>query len=335
MLLCVNYVIIGKEMNKLEKYINEILEARLIFGTLNKTFQKKLPLYLRGIYKIKKAFLFNKELLLLEQKTKENLTAEQYRKQIILIENTFNMPAVLVLGQIEAYNRKRLIEKQIAFIIPGKQMYIPQLLTDLREYRNTAEKKKEKLQPAAQLILLYHLLKENLEEINFKMIAEKTNYTQMTVTRSTKELAEKQLCMIKGSKEKRIIFDEKRKIIWNKAQPYLQSPIKREIYIDDFIDKTLIFKSGLTALSNLTNLAGEPLECFAIAKTDYMYLKKHNGINITNEIEGRICLEIWKYAPGILAKNGTADPLSLYLAFKDKEDERIEMEIKEMVNNLW
>ncbi len=322
-------------MDKLEKYINEILGARLIFGTLNKTLQKRLPLYLREIYKIKKAFLFNKELVLLEQKTKENFTTEQYRKQIILIENTFNMPAVLVLEQIEAYNRKRLIEKKIAFIIPGKQMYIPQLLIDLREYRNTVQKKKEKLQPAAQLILLYHILKENLEKMNFKKIAEKINYTQMTVTRSAKELAEKQLCMIKGSKEKRIVFDDKKEIIWNKALPYLQSPIKRKIYIDDFIDESLIFKSGLTALSNLTNLAGEPLECFAIAKTDYMYLRKHNRINITNEIEGRICLEIWKYAPGILAENGTVDPLSLYLAFKDEDGERIEMEIKEMVNNLW
>ncbi|GBD87639.1 hypothetical protein BMS3Abin03_01573 [bacterium BMS3Abin03] len=322
-------------MKKLNRYIMELLGTELRLEPLNTVHKKELPFYIRKMFNIKRGFLFDKEILLLEQKAEENLTAEQYRKHITLLENTFNLPAVLVLEQLEAYNRKRLIEKQIAFIIPGKQMYIPQLLIDLREFRNTAQKKKEKLQPAAQCILLYHLLKEDIEDMNFKLIAEKTNYTQMTITRGAKELADKQLCRIDGTKEKRIVFNDERRTLWNKALPYLQNPVKRKIFIDDFIDENLIYKSGLTALSYFTDLAGEQRECFAISKTDYMYLRKQNRINITNKLEGRICLEIWKYAPGILSENRIVDPLSLYLTFKDIKDERIEMETEKMVNKIW
>lgn len=38
-----NYVIIGEEMNKLEKYINELLGIQLATKTLNKTLKKTLP----------------------------------------------------------------------------------------------------------------------------------------------------------------------------------------------------------------------------------------------------------------------------------------------------
>jgi len=335
MLSCKYNVIIKGEMKKLNKYISELLGRELRLESLNTARRKVLPFYIREMFNIKTGFLFDKEILLLEQKAEDNLTAAQYRKHIVLLEDVFNIPTVLVLEHLEAYNRKRLIEKQIAFIIPGKQMYIPQLLIDLREFRSTAQKKKEKLRPAAQCILLYHLLRENVEDKNFKMIAQKTHYTRMTITRGAKELADKQLCRIEGTNEKRIIFQEIRKTLWNQALPFLQSPVKRKIYIDDFIDENLIFKSGLTALSCLTDLAGESRECFAISKTDYMYLKKHNRIKITNKIEGRICLEIWKYAPGVLAENRIVDPLSLYLTYRDIKDERIEMEAEKMVNRLW
>lgn len=322
-------------MKKLNKYIAELLGTELKVKALNTAHLKKLPIYIREMYKIKTALLFDRKILLLAQKTTENLTANQYRKQITLLENAFNLPAVLILEQLEAYNRKRLIEKQIAFIIPGKQMYIPHLFLDLREFRGNVQKKTEKIQPAAQCILLYHLLKENVENMNFKTIADKINYTQMTITRGAKDLEEKQLCRIEGTNEKRILFLEDKKTLWQKAQPYLQNPVKRKIYIEEYIDDNLIFKSGYTALSHLTDIAGEPLECFAISKTDYMYLRKQKKLNITNKTEGRICLEIWKYAPNILAENHIVDPLSLYLTFKETEDERVEMEIEKMVNRLW
>lgn len=322
-------------MNGLEKYFYDTLGVDINLRRFSEQELKTLPLFIRAMYIFKTTQLFERDILFLQQRENERLTAEQYRKHIQIVENAFNRPVVLILEPIEAYNRKRLIEKQIAFIIPGKQMFIPQLLIDLKEFRYTAQKMNEKIQPAAQCLLLFHLLKENVEKMNFKKIAEKLNYTPMTITRVVNELADKNLCRIEGRKDKRVIFEVGRKALWDMALPYLQSPVKRKIYIEEYIDNDLIYKTGFSALSFYTNMTGDQIDCYAISKTDYLYLKKHKQINITNKIEGRVCLEIWKYAPGILADNRIVDSLSLYLTFKDTKDERVEMEIDRMAARLW
>jgi hypothetical protein len=322
-------------MKTLEKYFYNTLGVEINLQRLPEREQKTIPLYLRSMYTFKTTQLFERDILFLEQKENEYLTAEQYRKHIKIVENAFDRPGVLILEPIEAYNRKRLIEKQIAFIIPGKQMFIPQLLIDLKEFRYTAQKKNEKIQPAAQCLLLFHLLKENVEKMNFKKIAEKLNYTPMTITRVVNELADKNLCRIEGKKDKRVIFKEGKRALWDMAFPYLQTPVKRKIYIEEYIENNLIYKTEFSALSFYTNMSEDQIDCYAISKTDYLYLKKHNQINITNKIEGRVCLEIWKYAPGILADNRIVDPLSLYLTFKETKDERVEIEIDRMVARLW
>jgi len=322
-------------MTDLKNYITKLLGMEFIERDLKPEQLTELPFYIREIYKIKTGFLLNREILILEQKFKENLTTDQYRKQITLVENLFNLPVILVLSQLEAFNRKRLIEKRIAFIIPGKQMFVPQFFIDLREYKSVTQNKKETLQPAAQCILFFYLLKMNIENLNLKEIAKRTNYTQMTVTRAAKELEEKNLCQIEGKSEKRIVFPEQSKTLWEKAKPFLINPVKNKIYINDYIGENIIFRAGITALSELTDLADEPVKCFAISKTDYMYLEKNGKTEIENKPEGQFSLEIWKYAPALLAENGRVDRLSLYLSMKELKDERVEMAIEKMVECIW
>lgn len=322
-------------MNRIEKYLNDTLGVDVTIKQLSEGTLDKLPLYMRSIYNFKSMRLFRRDIILLVQKENEYLAADQYRKHIQNIEQIFNRPVVLILEPIEAYNRKRLIEKQIAFIIPGKQIFVPQLMIDLREFRYAAQKKKEKIQPAAQCLLISHLLRKHVEMMNFKMIAEKLNYTPMTITRAVNELDEKALCRIEGKKEKKIVFERERKDIWETALPYLQNPVKRKIYIEEYLDDNLIFESGYKALSTYTNMADEPKGCYAISNSDYLYLKKQKNLSTISKTEGPICLEIWKYAPGILTDKRMVDPLSLYLAFKGTKDERIELEIEKMVASLW
>ncbi|RMD52232.1 hypothetical protein D6827_00435 [Candidatus Parcubacteria bacterium] len=321
-------------MNRLQKYLFDTLGIEILIEAFPQSNLKRLPFFLRGMYRFQKTQLFNREIILLQQNENEYLTADQYLKQVRQIEETCNLPVVLVLEPIEAYNRKRLIKKQVAFIIPGKQMFIPQLLIDLKEFRYATKKKQDTVQPAAQCLLFYHLLKENVEAMNFKMIAERINYTQMTITRAAIDLAEREICVIEGRKDKRLLFNADKRTIWAKAQPFLQNPVKRKIYIDENFEDNLMYKGGYSALAYYTNIAGNANECFAIAKTDYLFLKKNQRIRINN-IEGRFCIEIWKYPPGILAENKIVDPLSLYLTLKDEKDERVEMELEKMIERLW
>lgn len=322
-------------MKKLVKYIKNTLGTEIKIKPVSDVNQKSLPFYIREMYKLKKTHLYNREVIILEQKEEANLTPHQYLKQITLIQQTFGLPTILVLEQLEAYNRKRLLEKQVAFIIPGKQMFIPQLLIDLKEFQLLIKKKNERLQPAAQCLLLYHLLKGNISDINFKMIAQKLNYAQITITRAVSNLRDFDLCNIEGTKEKKINFQDDKRRIWETALPYLQTPVKRKVYTNEIIKKDLVCESGITALTHYTNIADNNKVCYAISGSNYNLLIKNKKINLTNKFDEDLCLEIWKYSPNILSNNKVVDPFSLYLIFKNNDDERIQIEIEKMMEKQW
>ncbi len=42
-------------------------------------------------------------------------------------------------------------------------------------------------------------------------------------------------------------------------------------------------------------------------------------------------IELWKYDPGLFAKNGVVDPISLAMSLSDNEDERVQGELQEML----
>jgi len=321
-----------QEMPLLKNYLKNTIGIDVPIKEFLPDEQKSLPFFIDQAYALYIAHLFNHKLIFLEKKDNENLTPDQYRKHTALVENAYNLPVVLILKHLEAYNRKRLIEKQIAFIIPDKQMFIPQLFIDFKEFRNAVTKKSEKLLPAAQCLLFYHLLKEDLNGINLKTIAGKLNYAPMSITRAVKDLEEKQLCTTNGRKEKTINFEQKNRELWQMALPYLQNPVKKEIFTDNFHD--LYIKSGFNALTFYTNIADTGNNCFAISNDDFNYWRKKGKIKLLHEGEGEICLEVWKYPPALLAYDNMVDPLSLYMIFKDNDDERVQMEIETLTKGL-
>lgn len=46
------------------------------------------------------------------------------------------MPVIFVLRTVAAYNVRRLVRHRVNFIIPQKQMFIPDLLIDLKPHKN-------------------------------------------------------------------------------------------------------------------------------------------------------------------------------------------------------
>jgi hypothetical protein len=57
---------------------------------------------------------------------------------------------------------------------------------------------------------------------------------------------------------------------------------------------------------------------------------------ITHPEPGCAQLELWRYSPERLAKQGCVDRFSLWLSMQDVGDERIEMALEEMMEaNSW
>lgn len=319
-------------MNDVKKYILETLGVTIELKDVNPNKLKGLPFFMVNTYTFKKATLFDRDIILMF--IQDEFTADKLRKHIDLAQEAFNKIVIAVIGPIEAYNRLRLVEKKVPFIIPGKQMYIPNLLVDFKEYAATKSEMPTTMQPAAQCLLLYHIQVESLEGINFKNISEKLHYNPMTITRAAYFLYNTGICRLEGTKEKYLLFEKNKRELWNDTQAMMMNPVKKSNYYTGWVGGENVYKTNINALAHYSDLNDEILEYYAVRPG---YVKFIEGANLKkiNSLEGNVFIEEWLYDPGLLTKGEFVDPLSLYLCFRDNQDERIEMALEQIIESIW
>ena len=147
-------------MKQTLRYMQETLGIQPTVTPIAKSYLDRLPMYIHETFKLYRTDFFNTEIILAELKNDDKLSIQQTEKQVIQIKKLLNHKVVVVLENVQAYNRKRLIAKGINFIVPGKQLYMPDLLIDLREnFVNPKTKQaNESLLPSAQFLLIYHII---------------------------------------------------------------------------------------------------------------------------------------------------------------------------------
>ena len=98
----------------------------------------------------------------------------------------------LVLGScaLASYERKRLIEQKVPFLVPGNQLYLPDLGINLREYfRKPPVAPDTALSPATQAMLIIVLLRKPWRaEWQPAEVVNELGYTAMTLSLAVKEL---------------------------------------------------------------------------------------------------------------------------------------------------
>jgi len=332
-------------MKQIKQYIFDTLGIEIQPKQVTKQSLDSLPIYIGETYKLYDFLMLDRLLLLAEPKQTEDFSILQTEKHFDLLKIFFGRKIILLLSETTAFNRKRLIEKGINFIIPNKQMYLPDLLIDLKEnFSNPkAKRKNETLLPSAQFLLIYYIAHGNdawqLEKHSFKEIAKKTGYTAMAITKAVENLKNFELIIISGGKEKFIRFKLERRELWDEAlhRNLLITPVLKKVYVDEKPIGIPMLHSNTSALPEYTDMNPDRQEYFALEKKLFYELQKNNALINTNEKEGKYCLEIWKYNPGIIKdinKNEVVDPLSLYLSLKDSKDERIEMALEQIINQF-
>lgn len=321
-------------MDKVFSYVKETLGVDYKVNKADGVLLDCLPLYLNSTYDIWKTILFEKEVFLLAQKTSEHLTPLQYQKHKELLEKKMGAVIVFILSDLKAYDRNRLAQKKINFIIEDKQIFIPQLLIDLKDFLPKMQIVAEKLQPAAQVMILFHIQRSSLEGFNYKQIAQLLDYSYLTISRAVENLVSLKLCQTEGAKEKRLVIAYNKKKLWEKAQSYMKKPIKKTLFINDVLPEELIKVSAINALAFYSDLNNDRNKQYAISHSIFVELKKKGLIKQTNQYDGDYKIELWRYNPNILTDTNCVDPLSLYISFKDSVDERIELALEQIIEKI-
>jgi hypothetical protein len=324
-------------MNDVQSYFLEELGISLIIGKPDKERIQNLPLYIAGNYNFSTTKIHRSDILLAETKD-EPVDTRQIIKQAEFIKNEFNFIVVFVLHELQSGQRRKLIEKKIAFIQPWKQVYIPELvlmMNDMTKTETVIFDQAKKLSFLSQYVLLYHLQIESLENKSGAEISRMIGYSKMSMSRVSKELQSSLVIELdEKGREKIFHFTMSPRILWSNFSKVLSNPVRERLYFDKIDSNKLMLRSGEEALSEYSNLSAGDYHTLAISKTGLNEWKHHPVKLFFSRDPGSLILEVWHYDPVVPEGSRTVDKLSLYLSLRESPDERIRIALDEMIHEI-
>ena len=267
-------------------------------------------------------------------KDNTELTPTHCRRYADRIGEALGMPVVFILQTAQYISRKRLIEQGVYFVVSNKYAFLPMLLLNSLE-KVKRRKRGSVLSPAAQYILLYYLQSQMKPVCTIKDFQGVVPFSYQSIGRALVDLEGFGLCRSEmiPNVEKRILFIDDKRALWEAGLKYMRSPIKRVVYTDEELPSVKMAISGINALSHYSHLNPERRQTLAIYEKDY---NESIGDIQLFEDEGNTRIEVWIYPSEMFPSSGYVDKLSLYLSMQDIHDARVEKELEIIVENmLW
>lgn len=323
-------------LDKFEQYLKDTIG---IVATPKKwTGAEQLPYFLLDLYSFHEVSIQQIHILLMVARDEKEQTPAIIRKHIIQVKEKWGNEVVYLHPSVSSYNRKRLIEHKVPFVVPGNQMYLPLLGIDLREHFRKIRSTPPKFSPSTQAVILSALLSGEENTCTPSRLANKLGYASMTLTRAFDELESVGLGDVSIEGRERILrFSEMKKALWEKARGLMRSPVKRRTYIKLLNSDRTGVKAGLTALAHYSQLAPPSTSTCALSMEEWSFMKQHKDfieMAIPEPEANTFQIEIWNYPPRLFAESGVVDRLSLFLSLKDNKDERVESALQKMIANI-
>ena len=322
------------DLYQLERYLHAALGITVTAAPWSE--KDRLPHFIKELYDFVEMRLLGRPFLLAIDTGSAEQSPATLRKHIDLLRSKQNADVIYVRGGVTTYNRKRLIEHKVPFIVPGNQMYLPMLAIDLREHFRRLRSETPTFSPATQAVVIHALLR-GCEQVLIPLeTAQRLKYSAMTMTRAFDELEAAKLGDVTvHGRERRLRFKGNRQEIWTKAQPFLRSPVNKRLFIQYAKSGVGRIRAGLTALAEYSMLAPPAYTAYALTREEWNLLRQRRKAIVVPNQEPNACeIEVWSYPPALFAEHDVVDPLSLYLSLNDNPDERIESAMEEMMGKL-
>ena len=247
----------------------------------------------------------------------------------------YGLPVVFILQPGPTYERTRLMDKGVYFVMSDQYAFLPMLVASEKSSNRVPAKV---LSPVAQYLLLFHLQVKSIEGLSAREIAPLVPYSYESVTLGLTCLTDVGLVeKIKaGQRSKVVHFMEKGRELWNKAQPYLTNPVDRRFYCDEMNGQYTYPECCINALSHYSRLNPDEERMLAMTQKEYNGLNSQGTFVRQNLYDGNYMIEVWKYQPIIQFEDDKAyvDKLSLVLSLKADEDPRVEGELEYIIERM-
>jgi hypothetical protein len=316
-------------------YLADLTGAR---PDLTKVSQEKLPLHLRKRYICNRTRILGRDWIVAIQNTAEDATpASTYAAQAELITDQLGKPTVLVLPALQTRTRQKLVQLRVPFIVPGSQTFLPLALVDLRERKGRQQRRSgQRLTPAAQVVLLYHLQRQNLDGWPLRHIAKAVGYSPIMLSKVRAELEATGLCRTRTTgRAISLVFALEGRELWQAALPWLSTPVRTANGARWNKIPTGALVAGMTAISQATKLSDDRIPTFCMDASALRAAIDHGTLRITpDDDEATVKVEAWSYDPCVLTDLGTADPLSVYLTLRESPDERVQEQLESLMKRV-
>ncbi len=322
-------------ITKIERYLRDALGDTMIRPWKDR---QSVAFFLRDRYRFFEAQILDKLCLLIVDNRDRETPSATIRKHLDQVQPKWTGPLVYVRDRITAYNRKRLLEHKIPFVVPGNQMYLPMLGVDFREHFRRHRPVASRLRPSSQAVLIHALLDDD-KDLGPTALGAKLGYSAMAMSRALDELDAAGIAESsptgRGSKRFFRLNAPKREV-WKKAEPLLRTPVKSRHAIDIAHEECPPgLHAGLSGLAHYSMLAEPANTTIALSREDWKSLQQTGAAkNAMPDEPGAMTVEVWGYAPALFAADGWVDRLSLYLSLQNMKDERVQAALEQMMEEF-
>lgn len=286
-----------------------------------------LPIFIGKRYRFYHITLARRPCLIMAASAAVDISPAEISKHVALVTATYEGVVIYAAETMSATTRSRLIAQGVAFIVPGNQLYIPQLAMDLREhFRAPAKKRGEHLSPAAQLVMFHHILFGDDTPLTPTLLAEPLEFAAMSIGRAFDQLVQFNLARVEWRGRQKVLhFAANRRMLIDMGRTLLRTPVRGGVHGVRFKgERPVMLRAGETALADLTDLAPPERPTYAILATGWQeFFRKHDIVDVSDIDATDALIETWRYDPRTLSRGETVDPLSLHAQFWDHADERV------------
>lgn len=298
-----------------------------------------LPYFLVDTFDLKALTILGCPVLLAIDKRADRPGLASIRAQIDKIREVTGLPVLYATEALASYERKRLIEQKVPFVVPGNQLYLPHLGVDLREYfRKPAAPAQSEISPAAQAMLIAVLLgKPWRGEWEPAEVLGHLGYTAMTASRAAREVVAAGIASSDSvGRVRRLKTERTARETWEHSKPMLRSPVKRRVWVLplDSLAVPELRLAGLSALARQSMLVEPSWQTYALSPSQWKLVSQQGAKTVPEPEPGALQLELWNYSPALVPDTALVDPLSLILSLQSDADDRVQQALAEIEEHL-
>lgn len=295
----------------------------------------ELPYFLRDAFQFSELELLGQPIVLAIGRAEHQQSLSEVRTWLNKVRALAGQPAVYVTDVLASYERRRLIGQKVPFIVPGNQLYLPDLGLDLREYfRQRSPPAEAALSPSAQAMLITALLHQPWQvEWQPSKTAVALGYTPMTLSRVVKELTAAGLAnAYTVGRSRWLRMEQLPELVWERVKPLLRTPVKRTVWV---VAKGSAANrpgrlAGLSALARYSMLTEPKWPVYALSAADWKAATDASVRELPEPAAGAHEWQLWSYSPALVPDATTVDPLSLTLSLQDNADDRVQLALDEL-----